>query len=255
MTWEEYYSSFVFRCRLKNLSPVTIEIYDERLGYFKRYLDGKRIDINDVTKLVITNYVLYLIEHLKPETCNGRIRAIKTFFKYLIDEELWSDSNPCKNLTLLKQEKLIKPIVSPDDISLIIRSTPKNTFEGLRDRTMILLLWDSMIRKSELTSLELKDIDLSRGLIKVYGKGRKERFVPIGINSIKAIRIYLNKYRNDISSHHLFCIRDGKQIEKNRALQIVHNRAEKVGIRLYPHLIRHSAATWFIRSGDRKSVV
>ena len=120
---------------------------------------------------------------------------------------------------------------------------------------MILLTYDAMLRLNELLTIRGDQIDLSSGLIKVYGKGRKERNVGFGPIVAKALHTYLLRFRKDIPGDRLFCYRDGNPISYRRAHRIFSNPAKKVGIKLHPHLARHSGATQFARSGGSLAIL
>jgi integrase/recombinase XerD len=247
--WKTYVDAFVFGCKIRNLSPRTLSVYAERLGYLARYLEGKGIDIEKVTKSHLQEYLMSLIGVVSDETVNGRIRVYRRFFNYLEEEGFWTKPNPTHKLKLIKSSKRIKPVLSPDQMGKVMDILNKDTFEGYRNLTMLMVFWDAMIRKEELITLKLDHVDLRAGLIKVYGKGRKERQVPMGARTIKMLHFYLNRWREGMKGDLVFCQRDGDQITSRHCHKIVQDIGHKAGIALYPHLIRHSAATFFIRQG------
>ncbi len=247
--WKTYVDAFVFGCKIRNLAPRTLNVYAERLGYLVRHLEEKGIDIEDITKQDIQDYLLSLIGNVSDETVNGRIRVYRRFFNYLEEEGLWDKPNPTHKLKLIRTSKKIKPVVSPEQIGKVLQTLNKSTFEGYRNLTMIMTLWDTMIRKEELITLKLDHVDLRSGLIKVYGKGRKERQVPMGAKTIKTLHFYLNRWRNGTKGNLVFCQRSGKPITSRHCHKIVQTVGQKANVNIYPHLIRHSAATYFIRQG------
>jgi integrase/recombinase XerD len=247
--WKTYVDAFVFGCKIRNLAPRTLSVYAERLGYLVRHLEHKGIDIEEVTKQDLQDYLMSLIGNVSDETVNGRIRVYRRFFNYLEEESLWEKANPTKKLKLIKSSKRIKSVVTPEQIQQILLCLNKSTYEGYRNLTMIMLFWDSMIRKEELITLKLGDVDLRGGLIKVYGKGRKERQVPMGARTIKVLHFYLNRWREGRSGDLVFCQRNGKPITSRHCHKIIQDIGKQAGVELYPHLIRHSAATFFIRQG------
>lgn len=247
--WKTYIDSFIFGCRIRNLAPRTLNVYAERLGYLVRHLEVKGIDIEDVTRQNVQDYLLSLIGIVSDETVNGRIRVYRRFFNYLEEEGLWEKPNPTKKLKLVRVSRRIKPVITPEQIQEILQSLNKSTYEGYRNLTMVLLFWDAMIRKEELITLKVDNVDLKAGLIKVYGKGRKERQIPMGSKTIKIVHFYLNRWRNGRSGELVFCQRNGKEITSRHCHKIVQDMGKKVNLILYPHLIRHSAATYFIRQG------
>lgn len=247
--WKTFVDAFIFGCKLRNLSPRTISVYAERLGYLARYLETKGVDIESVTKQHLQEYLLSLIGKVADETVNGRIRAYRRFFNYLEEEGFWTKPNPAHKMKLIKSEKRIKAVVTPTEMESVFRVLNRNTYEGYRNSCLLMLFWDGMIRKEELISLKLENIDLRSGLIKVYGKGRKERQVPVGAKTIKMLHFFLNRWREGISGDLVFCQRSGEAITSRHCHKIVQDIGKRAGIALYPHLIRHSAATFFIRLG------
>ncbi len=247
--WKTYVDAFVFGCKIRNLAPRTLNVYAERLGYLARHLEKKSIDIEDVTKHDIQNYLMELIGSVSDETVNGRIRVYRRFFNYLEEEGLWDKPNPTYKIKLIRVEKKIKPVLSPEQIQMVLSSLNKKTYEGYRNLAIIMLFWDAMIRKEELITLTVSNIDLRTGLIKVFGKGRKERQVPMGAKMIKTLHFYLNRWRNGTPGDLAFCQRNGKPITSRHCHKIIQDLGKKANITVYPHLIRHSAATYFIRQG------
>jgi len=247
--WKTYVDAFVFGCKIRNLAPRTLNVYAERLSYLARHLEEKGIDIEDVTRQDIQNYLMSLIGNVSDETVNGRIRVYRRFFNYLEEEGLWEKPNPTHKLKLIKASKRIKPVISPEQIERALRTLNKSTYEGYRNLTMIMLFWDAMIRKEELITLKVDNLDLRGGLLTVYGKGRKERQVPMGAKAIKTVHFFLNRWRNGTPSNLVFCQRNGKPITSRHCHKIIQDICKKAKFELYPHLIRHSAATYFIRQG------
>ena len=247
--WKTYVDAFVFGCKIRNLAPRTLNVYAERLGYLIRHLEAKSIDIEDITKQDIQDYLLSLIGKVSDETVNGRIRVYRRFFNYLEEEGLWDKPNPTHKLKLIRTSKRIKPVIKPEQIEKILQTLNKSTFEGYRNLTMDMMFWDTMIRKEELITLNLDHVDLRGGVITVYGKGRKERQVPMGAKTIKTLHFYLNRWRNGTKGNLVFCQRSGKPITSRHCHKIIQTVGKKAKVNIYPHLIRHSAATYFIRQG------
>ena len=120
---------------------------------------------------------------------------------------------------------------------------------------MVLLFWDGMLRLNEVRNLKLSDVDLEGRLIKVFGKGRKERMVPLGVKTLKAIQQFLIKWRSKYSGENLICMRNGQAIKERHYHKIIQQLGEKSGLKLHPHLLRHSAATWYIRQGGNPVIL
>jgi site-specific recombinase XerD len=253
--FKPYLDSFKLDCMVRNLTPKSIDVYFERLGYFFGYLREHEKTLERVTKRIIQEYILSLTGKVSDETVNGRIRACKRFFNHLEAEGIWESDNPAQNVKLLRTAKKIKPVLSPDDFQKIISSFDRKRFEGARNLVMILLMWDGMLRKGEVLGLKLSDIDLEGRLIKVFGKGRKERMVPLGVKTLRILHQYLIKWRSKFPGDILICMRNGQPLKDRHCHKIISSIGKKLGLILYPHLLRHSAATWYIQQGGNPAVL
>jgi len=251
----EYLESFRFDCQIRNLTDKTISVYLERLNYLFKYLQMNQISFNELNKTIIQDYILYLKNRVSIETINGRIRVYRRFFNFLIDEKFWDDNSPMANIKLLKTEVIIKQVIEPEIIQKIIRSISKKTYEGNRNRIMILLFWDGMLRLNELLNLKYNDFEPETRLIKVYGKGRKERMVPLGLKTIKSLRYFIKRWRKKYSGEYLVSMRNGFPLSERHCHKIVQSLGKNSHTKLYPHLIRHSAATWYIQQGGNPVIL
>lgn len=245
---------FQFTCAVKNLSKITMKGYAERIDYLHRYGINIERELTELTTRDIQQYILSILNKVSPETVNGRIRVYKVFYKLLTIENLIK-SDPMQSVSLVRSEKKVKPVLSPEQIGLILKQFDRRTFHGERDYCMILLTFDAMLRVSELLSIKLEDLDLKSRLVKVYGKGRKERHSPFSELTARRIRTYLAQHRSKLSGDLLFSTENGKQITIRRAHSIFKKPAMKVGIHFHPHLARHSGASQFIRSGGSPSIL
>jgi site-specific recombinase XerD len=195
-----------------------------------------------------------ILDSVSPETVNGRIRVYRVFYGHLKDEGFISQ-NPLDNVKLVKAELKVKPILSPEQIGKILSQLNRKEFHGCRDYCMILLTYDSMLRLNELLTIKVIDIDLTSKLVKVFGKGRKERCVPFSDTTAKAVHSYLIRFRKSIPGDLLFPMKDGRQIVQRRAHRIFSNPGRRAVIYVHPHLIRHSSASQFIRIGGNPSIL
>jgi len=245
---------FQFLCAVKNLTNVTMMGYAERILYLHRFAVQLGKKLPELTTREIQEYILSILKKVSPETVNGRIRVYKVFYKFLATE-IQIESDPMKSVQTVRVEKKVKPIVSPEQIGQILKQFDRRTFYGARDYCMILLTFDSMLRLSELLSIKLDNLDLKSRLVKVYGKGRKERRSPFSELTARKLRAYLTQHRKFLTGDLLFPMKNGNQIHTRRAYSIFTKPAIKIGIKLYPHLARHSGASQFIRSGGNPSVL
>jgi site-specific recombinase XerD len=253
--FKKYLDAFKLDCRLRNLTSKTIEGYYERLGYLFDYLQANSIAFDDIDRKVIQKYILSLNGSVSDETINGRIRVYRRFFNFLHEEGYCDRENPMIGVRLLRTARRTKPVVDTNDVQRIIASLESKSYEGNRNKVMVFLFWDGMLRLRELLSLKLDDIDLDGRLIKVFGKGRKERMVPLGIKTLRLLHQYLIKWRGKYPGDYLICMRNGRPLTERHCHKIIQTIGKKAGLKLYPHLLRHSAATWYIQQGGNPAVL
>ena len=191
---------------------------------------------------------------LTGHTINCYLRALRAFWSWLIYEE-YIDINPFAKIKVPKPPKKVIMPFSQEQISALLASIDTKSATGFRDWVLTLTLLDTGIRVSELTELKQEDTDLVRRCLKIYGKGNKERMVPIGITVQRALGKYINKYRPKPAyplSDNLFLNRDGMPLTPNRVQSIVEKYALKTdlkGVRPSPHTFRHTFAITYLRNG------
>lgn len=246
--------NFFFHCRVKNLTPKTLECYSERLQILMVWSDSIKKDMVKLEKHDIQEYITSIIDRVSVATVNGRLAVYKVFYRYLLSENL-IESEPTGDIKKLKEPKIIKPVLDWEEIQQILKQLNRKMFYGSRDHAMIFLTFDSMIRLNELLTIRVSQLDLTSGLIKIDGKGRKQRNVGFSSNTAKILHSYLIRFRKNIPGDILFCQKNGKSIDFRRAHRIFSIPAKKVGIKLYPHLARHSGATQFARNGGSLAVL
>lgn len=240
---------FYYNCRVKNLTEKTLSGYGERLSNFYNFLSSQKTLFENVNGKTIQAYIISQKGKVSDHTINGRIRVLKVFFNYLQKDGLWNNGNPMEEISFIKAEQTLKPILGPDQIEKLLAIPSRRTFQGYRNYCIILTFWDSLVRLSELINMKMPDVDLKAGLIKVYGKGRKERIVPIGVKSMKHLHYYWFRFREKISGEYFFCTSKGKPLAIRHVERILERIGKKAGVYVTPHLIRHSAATWWIKTG------
>jgi integrase/recombinase XerD len=247
--FKDMLQQFYFGCRLKNLTEKTLCIYGERLTYFYNYVNKSSIPFENVDKATIQNYILSIKDKVSDHTVNGRIRVLKTFFKYLVEEGLWQNPNPMERISFIRTERKIKPVLSPEEMERILGSIKRNTFTGMRNYCLVSVFWDSLIRLSELINIRVDNLDLKSGSLKVMGKGRKERIVPLGAKTVKCLHRFWISQRQTIQSDYFFCDQRGRPLEKRNVQRILERLEKKTGLHITPHLLRHSGATFLALTG------
>ncbi len=195
-----------------------------------------------------------LEKKLSGHTVNCYLRSLRIFFSWLVAEEVIA-GNPFDRVKIPRPPRKVIPVFSDAQIRALLNATDTGTPEGVRDYTIILTLLDSGLRVSELCQLTLEHVWLEDGMVKVLGKGNKERLVPIGKQVQRALWHYISRYRPEPavpSCDAVFLTRDGRPLTKDRVEKLMTaygRKAGVAGVRCSPHTFRHAAAVKFLRNG------
>ena len=242
----------------KKLSDNTKAAYLRDLKYFSSYLnnkDAKRICTDD-----IKNYINYL-NNIKEsrKTITRKLVSIRTFFDFLVKENIIKN-NPCEKIDSPKQIRTLPKTLNIQEVTKLLDLHPKTALE-YRNRAMLELMYATGLRVSELVNLETNDINLNDGYVKCFGKGRKERIIPMGDNMINILDEYINVYRPTLLKGYLtdkvFISSYGKGITRQGFFKILKKAANDAGIKkdFSPHTLRHSFATHLLDHGaDLRSI-
>ena len=256
----------------KGYSEHTLRAYHKDLSQFDTFLgDEKCCSLKSVNHLLLRKFLAVLrTKNYSKTTIARKLASIRSFFKFLIQAgELVS--NPFEALRTPKQEKKLPHFLSISDVDVLLKTPDCSNSMGLRDLAMLETLYSTGIRVSELVGLDENDIDFFGGMIKVTGKGKKERIVPIGSHAIKAINEYLNsnsrrkkderKKASKISktsrNEPLFLNKYGNRLTARSVARTLDKYLKMSGINLLtsPHTFRHSFATHLLDKGaDLRSV-
>ncbi len=242
----------------KKLSNNTKVAYQNDLLELSSYLKNK--EINKITYDDVCSYVDYLYDkNEKDKTIARKIVSIRTFFNYLMKEKKIK-VNPSEKLESPKLKKTLPSTLSVDEVDKLLTMKPTNAKEW-RNKAMIELMYASGLRVSELVNLELNDINLKDNYVRVYGKGKKERIIPMPDSTTTLLEKYINIYRSSLLKGYLtdklFLSSYGKGITRQGFFKILKNEASKVGIKkeFSPHTLRHSFATHMLEAGaDLRSI-
>lgn len=244
--------SFLLDMETRNLTPKSIAGYFEHLGHLFRFIQGRGLgDPAAAGREDLQRYILSQRGKVSDHTVNTRLRHIRAFYNWMIREEILAAS-PMAKIRLLRADKGPKPVLPPESIKKLLsglRGRKLRRFEADRNRAMIMVLWDGMVRLSELVGVELEDISVGQRLILIRGKGRKRRMVPLSQKTLKLTQRWQMMHRQGLPGSKLFCDRDGKDLQARNVRLILERLGNKYRIHVNPHLIRHSAATWYIKSG------
>ncbi|MBI2952788.1 MAG: site-specific tyrosine recombinase XerD [Chloroflexi bacterium] len=219
-------------------------------------------DWSAVSKVRIISFIISLKEKQYASTTVARkVAAVKSFFHFLVAEGVVKN-DPTENLDSPKVGKSLPRTLTVEEVDeLLEQPTRAATAEAQRDKAMLELLYATGMRVSELTSLNLDDINLSAGYVRCLGKGSKERIVPVGFQAMHAVEQYLQQGRQQLArsqaQHALFLNHRGERLTRQGFWLIIKAYAKQAGIRtdIAPHTLRHSFATHMLNSGaDLRSV-
>ena len=257
MNWDSGFENFKNYLKLeRGLSDNSIKSYDYDLVLFKKFLVANKINDTpfNCKPETIKNYLYKSFSDKKSRSQARSISAIKSFFNYLIFEGYINES-PISNIEAPKQEKKLPVVLTEDEIKNLINSIDLNHNFGQRNKTIIEILYGTGIRVSELVNLKLSNIFFKENIIKVIGKGNKERFVPLGEIASCEMKIYIND-RNRLkidskSSDILFLNRYGRRLTRSMIFKIISDASKRIGLdkKISPHTLRHSFATHLIKNG------
>lgn len=247
--------SFYLECRIKNLRPATLKCYADRLSFLTILAKKLNKPLIDLDQSEIKTYLLHIIDSLSPETVNGRIRVFRVFYNYLHFEKI-IPASPMDGVSLLRIDQKCKPILTAEQLTLLLKTYNPRTFLGSRNRNIALTLTDAMIRVGELCNIVLDDISLNDGIIQIpHTKARRHRPVPITFATAKSIHSYLVRFRKKLPGQHLFCYRDGQRMREQHIARLFNHTADRLGFKVYAHLLRHTGATEYLRRGGNLAVL
>jgi len=236
----------------KGYSYNTIESYKRDLEKFLEYNKDK--NINKITSEDLKTYVKYLKEeNLNEKSIARSISSLKSFYKFLSIEK-YINNNPSEALFLPKVKKSLPNILTEDEVLKLLDIQLTDSF-SYRNKAMLELLYATGLRVSELINLKLQDIDLSQDIIRTFGKGSKERVIPIGDFAKEYLEKYIYEYRGSMlkreSSEYLFLNNHGIKMTRQGFFKIIKKIAKEKGINkeLSPHTLRHSFASHLLKYG------
>ena len=251
----EKLSFFLLTCRTDGLSPASVIDYQKKLRIFTRFLDSQGIEHTDK----VTSIHVRMFLDRQRDTCNsisvhGYYRSVKRFFNWLVEEELLpKNKNPMDKVKPPRVERKVIQPFSDEQISKLLILCDQRTFIGSRNQTIILIFYDTGVRLREMADIQLKDIDPDRELIKIMGKGARERFVRIGVKTQHALARYMMMRRmKGFNLPYLWVSEEGELLLKGGIRLIIRNlgkRAGLKGVRCSPHTFRHSFGTMTLRNG------
>ena len=244
----------------KGFSEHTLRAYHKDLLQFDNFLKSeKRVSLESINHLLLRKFLAVLrSKNYSKTTVARKLASIRSFFKFLIQKgELVS--NPFEMLRTPKQDKKLPHFLSINEVDLLLKTPDRSNVMGLRDMAILETLYSTGIRVSEVVGLDENNIDFFGGMIKVQGKGKKERLVPIGSHALKAINEYIdsksksrrNGKRQGNSSGPLFLNKFGDRLTARSVARSLDKYLKMSGVNLLtsPHTFRHSYATHLLDKG------
>lgn len=250
----------------KGLSDNTIEAYLRDLqafdAYVKDYNHGEENDVFAAPKELIHHYFHHITKAGKSKRTQSRyLASLKSYYRFLLREKL-IDKDPTSIMEAPKAEKRLPDFLTIEEVEALLQGPNLNKPLGYRDRTILEVLYGAGLRVSELLSLKLEDINLELGFIRCFGKGGKERIIPIGEVAMEYLHTYISLIRpkfiqKDPRTKLLFLNARGKILSRQGFYKILKEYGVKAGFHkhLSPHTLRHSFATHLLENGaDLRSV-
>ncbi len=241
----------------KNASGHTVLNYSIDLLGFAKFLG--ELSVESVNYLFLRKYLASMKEkNYSKRTVARKLASLRSFFKFLYREG-YIKTNPASGVATPKLDKKLPIFLDQDEVAKLIESPSEKDSAGLRDRAIMETLYSTGIRVSELVGMKLNDIDFISGVVKVFGKGKKERLAPIGDKALRAIRNYLDKRGAASLSDKkaVFLNKNGSRLTDRSVRRIIEKYIKRVSIRegVSPHTLRHSFATHLLNRGaDLRSV-
>ena len=241
----------------KKYSKNTVTSYERDLKKFQKIMDNKKI--NNISKKDIQNYLNELNKNQSSRSISRNISTLKSFYKYLkINKKI--TINPMDQINNPKTKKTLPKVLSEEEINNLLDIKLKTNFD-YRNKAMLELMYSSGLRVSELINLNLNDIDLDNDTVKIFGKGSKERIIPLNDYAKEALKEYITVHRKELFKHgennYLFLNNHGNKMTRQGFFKILQKLAREKNIKteLSPHTLRHSFATHLLKYGaDLRSI-
>ena len=240
----------------KGLSNNTVKAYEADISSFFQWLDNEDLKYKNLQEDHINQYISFLFQRkMRSSSVNRKISSIKSFYIFLVKRNFVKNS-PLNDLVTPKQEKYLPESMSEAEVDKLLNSPDVTNKIENRDKAMIEMLYATGMRISELVNLKMTDVDMKRCVVKVFGKGSKERLVPFGETALDSLRSYLNE-REQSSSKEIFLSNRGKKMTRVAFWQRVkvYLIRENLKNSISPHTLRHAFATHLLNRGaDLRSV-
>lgn len=241
----------------RGLSNNTISAYKRDINKYLLYLHSNKLSLNKTSQENIRNYLKWLqtqdSEHvISRRTLSRNLSALRTFDKFLVAERFYKNL-VTENIDSPKKERILPRVLSVNQVLKLLDLADLRNPLGIRDKAILELLYSAGIRISELVNLDFGDVLVDEGVVRVFGKGSKERLVPIGRPAQEALDYYSNrawiKLAKEKRPQALFLNRLGNRISRQGCWFVLQRYANQLDIKVYPHILRHSFATHMLENG------
>jgi integrase/recombinase XerD len=238
----------------RNLAPKTVEAYATDVRDYLRDLEKRGLLVETVTREDVLEHLAILAQHgLGPRSRARHLAALRGFHRFLEDEKL-TKADPTADLDTPRHTRKLPVFLSVEEVISLLEAPDAKTISGVRDRAMIEVLYATGLRVSELIKLGINDINLTDGYLMAFGKGRKERVVPLGRKAMEAVKLWLEARPTMLrgrDSKALFVTPRGSGFSRMGFWKLLRRHARQAGIvkNLSPHKLRHSFATHLVERG------
>ncbi|GAB4273584.1 MAG: site-specific tyrosine recombinase XerD [Coriobacteriia bacterium] len=245
----------------RGASRNTLDAYGRDLDRYLGFLETRgALAAEDVRREDVTAFLAAEREKMSAATVQRRAAAVKAFHKFLVREGI-TENHPVSDLAMPKIPERLPGVLSVEQVDHLLSQPFGEDPLGLRDRAVLETLYGCGLRASELVGLDVADVDLREGLVRVFGKGSKERLVPIGGMAARAVEEYLRRARPHLKTKRvrsavsrqdpdaLFVSARGRRLTRKTVHDIVSKYGRRVGLDVHPHTLRHSFATHMLEGG------
>ena len=241
----------------KKYSKNTITSYERDLIKFSEILNNK--NVKKITRQDIQKYLNEINKNQSPRSTSRNISTLKSFYKYLKLNKI-ININPMDQINNPKMKKTLPKVLSEEEVNKLLEIKLQTNFD-YRNKAMLELMYSSGLRVSELINLNVNDIDLENDTVKIFGKGSKERIIPLNDFAKEALKEYIMTHRKELFKHgennYLFLNNHGNKMTRQGFFKILQKIAKEKNIKteFSPHTLRHSFATHLLKYGaDLRSI-
>jgi integrase/recombinase XerD len=245
----------------RGLSENTLGAYRADLVALNQRLESKSVELVKAERADIMDYIAWRVAGgAKPRSTARQLSSFRRFFRYLLREGVISD-DPTVNIAMPKIGRSLPQSLTEQDVEALLAAPKVSEPLGHRDRTMLEVLYATGVRVSELINLKLTQINLNQGVLRIVGKGDRERLIPVGDEAQDWIREFIDGARGEIllerQTEYLFPTRRGDRMTRQAFWHIIKRYAKKASIskKLSPHTVRHAFATHLLNNGADLRVV